>query len=114
MVTVALLAAAAWYWGGGPVPAGDARLAEAFENRTSGLAVGGARRVQRVLADDLHGSRHQRFILELASGQTLEIAHNIDLAPRIGDLRAGDAVAFRGRYEWNARGGGRALDSSRP
>jgi len=32
-----------------------------------------------VLADDRYGGRHQRFITELKSGQTLLISHNIDL-----------------------------------
>ncbi|QOY51204.1 DUF3465 domain-containing protein [Candidatus Sulfurimonas baltica] len=38
--------------------------------------------VIRVLSDDNTGSRHQRFIIRLSSGQTLLIAHNIDLAPK--------------------------------
>ena len=59
----------------------------------------------KVLPDDNEGSRHQKFILELASGQTILIAHNIDLAPRIPDLRDGESVSFYGEYEWNERGG---------
>jgi hypothetical protein len=58
-----------------------------------------------MLADDNDGSRHQRFILEVAGGRTLLIAHNIDLAPRIAGLRAGDTVEFYGEYEWNDKGG---------
>ena len=98
---------------GGPSPdaagaaarAGDAALARAFDDHASGLEVEGAGTVERVLADDLEGSRHQRFILRLASGQTLLVAHNIDVAPRVSGLRAGDAVAFRGVYEWSGQGG---------
>ena len=59
----------------------------------------------KVLRDDLDGSRHQRFILELGSGQTVLISHNIDLAPRIGGLSEGDRVEFFGEYEWNPQGG---------
>ena len=33
------------------------------------------------------------------------VAHNIDVAPRLSGLETGDEVAFRGVYEWNARGG---------
>lgn len=77
----------------------------AFDSQQSGRQVTGAGIVTRILADDHDGSRHQRFILELDSGQTLLIAHNIDLAPRIGSLREGDAVSFNGVYEWNDRGG---------
>ncbi len=43
-----------------------------------------------ILSDDLNGSRHQRFIIELKSKQTLLIAHNIDLAPRIDELALND------------------------
>lgn len=61
--------------------------------------------VGRVLADDNEGSRHQRFILKLTNGQTLLLAHNIDLAPRIENLKRGDKVRFRGQFEMNDRGG---------
>ncbi len=91
--------------GATPASAGDAALAEAFDDRASDLEVEGVGTVERVLADDEEGSRHQRFILRLASGQTLLVAHNIDVAPRIPDLRVGDAVAFRGVYEWSPQGG---------
>lgn len=67
--------------------------------------VQGVGRVTRILADDNEGSRHQRFILTLATGNTLLVAHNIDLAPRINNLRAGDTVAFYGEYIWNDKGG---------
>ena len=59
----------------------------------------------KVLPDDNKGSRHQRFILKLDSGQTLLIAHNIDLANKISPLRRGDQVEFNGEYEWTAEGG---------
>jgi hypothetical protein len=84
---------------------GDAILARAFEERAHDLQVEGGGTVVRVLADDTEGGRHQRFVMRLDSGQTLLVAHNIDLAPRVEDLQEGDAVAFRGVYEWNAEGG---------
>ncbi|GAA3718360.1 DUF3465 domain-containing protein [Oceanisphaera sediminis] len=80
-------------------------LALAYENRQSDVQVEGCGRVSRLLADDNKGSRHQRFLLALPSGQTLLIAHNIDLAPRIDGLQVGDTVAFYGEYEWNDKGG---------
>lgn len=60
--------------------------------------------VKRSLPDDNEGSRHQRFILTLADGKTLLVAHNIDLAKRV-PLKKGDTVTLHGRYETNARGG---------
>ncbi len=83
----------------------DAVLTKAFENRESNLQIKGEGKVLKILSDDNDGSRHQRFILKLSSGQTLLVAHNIDLAPRIPSLRAGDLVEFFGEYEWNSQGG---------
>ncbi len=85
--------------------AADKAISSAYQAQQSGVQVGGEGVVDRVLSDDDDGSRHQRFILRLASGQTLLIAHNIDIAPRIEALRNGDRVAFYGQYEWNAEGG---------
>ena len=83
----------------------DHRLEEAFERQLSGVQVQGEGTVVKVLRDDLDGSRHQRFILSLSNGQTLLVAHNIDLAARIPALKAGDPVEFYGEYEWNSKGG---------
>ena len=77
----------------------------AFANRQSDIQVQGQGIVIRMLKDDLDGSRHQRFILELDTGQDLLIAHNIDIAPRITGLEKGDTVEFYGEYEWNSKGG---------
>ena len=70
-----------------------------------GEQVRGSGRVTRILSDDNEGSRHQRFILEVSTGRTLLIAHNIDLAPRVRSLSVGDTVTFYGEYEPNDRGG---------
>jgi hypothetical protein len=83
----------------------DSALQAAFKNRQSDLQVQGEGVVTRILPDDNEGSRHQRFILRLGTGQTLLIAHNIDLAPRVSGLDSGDAVTFYGEYEWNSKGG---------
>lgn len=83
----------------------DGTLQAAYDNRQSGIQVQGRGVVARILPDDNEGSRHQRFILRLDSGQTLLVAHNIDLAPRVDRLRTGDTVEFNGEYEWNSKGG---------
>jgi Protein of unknown function (DUF3465) len=80
-------------------------LADAYAGQRSDVQVTGTGRVARVLGDDSIGDRHQRFILELPSGQTVLIAHNIDLAPRVEPLASGDSVEFHGVYEWNDKGG---------
>ncbi|MBD3675847.1 MAG: DUF3465 domain-containing protein [Planctomycetaceae bacterium] len=83
----------------------DDVLAKAFENRQSDLQVMGHGTVTKKLPDDNQGSRHQRFILKLDSGQTILVAHNIDVAARIDSLKVGDRIDFYGEYEWNAEGG---------
>lgn len=87
-----------------PAPESDA-IADAYANQASDVQVTGEGTVSRLLPDDEEGGRHQRFILRLGSGQTLLVAHNIDLAPRIDSLAVGDTVEFNGVYEWNDRGG---------
>ena len=83
----------------------DSIIQNAYDNRQSDIQVQGLGVVTRILPDDLEGSRHQKFILKLGTGQTLLVSHNIDLAPRVSGLTAGDTVEFYGEYEWNSKGG---------
>ncbi len=76
-----------------------------LESWRSGDQVRGAGAVVRVLSDDNHGSRHQRFIVRLDAERTILIAHNIDIAPRVAGLSEGDSVSFYGQFEVNDRGG---------
>lgn len=83
----------------------DSVLARAFENHLNGVQVQGQGRVTKILADDLQGIRHQRFIVQVGPEQTILIAHNIDIAPRIPSIHEGDTVEFKGEYAWNPKGG---------
>jgi hypothetical protein len=80
-------------------------LSQAYKSQKSDVQVKGSGKVVHILADDNVGSRHQKFILKLNSGQTVLISHNIDLAPRINNISKGDLVQFYGEYEWNNKGG---------
>lgn len=80
-------------------------IENAYENRISDIQVDGTGVVVKILPDDNSGSRHQRFILKLSNSQTILVAHNIDLAPRINELAVGGKVQFYGEYEWNSKGG---------
>ena len=84
---------------------GDGQVEQAFKTKATDVQVAGEGLILRTLSDDRSGSPHQRFILRLASGQTVLIQHNIDVAPRINDLKTGDAVSFYGEYIWNDQGG---------
>jgi len=82
----------------GAIDRAHAAMAEGVEVTGEGVVV-------KLLRDDTHGSRHQRFIVEIDSGLTLLIAHNIDLAERVPLRGPGDQVRFHGDYEWNHKGG---------
>jgi hypothetical protein len=83
----------------------DRSVETAIAAHASNVAIHGEGTVVKLLPDDQRGSRHQRFLLRLASGATLLVAHNIDLAPRLDTLRSGDSLRFAGEYVWNERGG---------
>jgi hypothetical protein len=81
------------------------QLQHAYDNKVSNLQVEGSGVVKAILKDDTKGSRHQRIIVNLPTGQTILVAHNIDLAPRVENLNKGDEIAFFGEYKWNEKGG---------
>jgi hypothetical protein len=83
---------------------GGASVERLYSEQRSNVFVSLKGQVERVLTDDLDGARHQRFIVRLPAGHTVLVSHNIDLAQRV-PLKSGDAVAVRGEYEWNDRGG---------
>lgn len=83
----------------------DSTIGQAFARKLSYVQVEGEGTVVSLLADDNDGSRHQRFIVKLASGQTLLMSHNIDIASRVEGLSKGDMVQFYGEYIWNSKGG---------
>ena len=83
----------------------ESPLTTAIAQQRNGAQVQGDGVVIRLLSDDNEGSRHQRFIIQLATGQTLLIAHNIDLAARVAPLAHGDRIEFNGVYESNPQGG---------
>jgi len=86
-------------------PARQAAPAATAASLQSGAQVTVRGRVIRLLADDRDGSPHQRFIIEADSGGTLLVAHNLELAPRLDGLAAGEMLVVSGEYQWNAQGG---------
>lgn len=80
------------------------RIEDALAARESGFMITLDARVTKTLPDDEKGSRHQRFLIELETGRSILVAHNIDLAKRV-PLERGDAVRIYGQFEWNDKGG---------
>ncbi|NNG76397.1 DUF3465 domain-containing protein [Acinetobacter sp. ANC 4277] len=83
----------------------DEKIQQAFQQQKSDIQVQSRGRVKAILRDDNNGSRHQKFILQLGNGQTVLVAHNIDLSPRLDDLEKGEIVQFYGEYEYSDQGG---------
>ena len=107
LIALAIIIAAgvyAYWVASRPATDGAAAAQKAFRDHLSDLhlTVGGT--VTRLLADDTEGTPHQRFIIRTRLGQTLLIAHNLDLAPRV-PVQTGDRINVNGIYEWNEHGG---------
>ena len=80
-------------------------IRQSFDRKISNVQVQSEGRVKAILRDDNEGSRHQKFILSLDNDLTILVAHNIDLSPRIENLKKGDMVEFFGEYEYSPQGG---------
>ncbi len=83
-------------------------IVNAYKQGKSDVQVKGCAVVIKVLPDDTKGHKHQKMIVKLTDvspKSTVLIAHNIDLAPRVKDLKKGDKISFYGEYEYNDRGG---------
>lgn len=87
------------------VPQVQNSLEQAIQQQRSDVQLEVSGTVYKLLADDLEGSRHQKFLIKTADGHSLLIVHNIDLAPRINSLQKGDSLSVFGEYEWNEKGG---------
>ncbi|OOR88118.1 hypothetical protein B0181_08970 [Moraxella caviae] len=84
----------------------NALIFDSFAKSRSDVQVAGCGTVVAVLKDDTKGSKHQRFIVRLDdSEQTVLVAHNIDLAPRVANLQKHDHVLMYGEYEYTDKGG---------
>ena len=86
-----------------PPPVHSVQAAYAQQQSDVQLEVTGF--IIKLLPDDDEGTRHQKFLMRVPSGLTLLVAHNIDLAPRIKQLKKGKSITLYGEYEWSQKGG---------
>lgn len=85
-------------------PAEQMQILSAQQQRASNMEVTVTAPVRKLLPDDTEGLPHQRFLLELANGSTVLVAHNTGEAPRV-PVQAGDQVTVHGEFIWNKKGG---------
>jgi Protein of unknown function (DUF3465) len=80
-------------------------IKKAFDTQQSNFQVKQTGRIAKMLWEDDHGLRHQRFVVRLDSGQKILIAHNIDLVAKVESLKEGEIISLSDEYEWNNKGG---------
>ena len=82
----------------------ELQLEDALASQSSNIQVRGEGRVIEVLEPEA-GRPHQAFLLQLDSGDTLILDHNIEFAQAISSPRVGDKMVFFGEFDWTSRGG---------
>lgn len=60
--------------------------------------------VEKTLPDDLSGRQHQKMLVRLSNGKSIQIVSNLEFCEKI-PVSIGDKVAVGGQFIWN-RGGG--------
>lgn len=73
------------------------------DRRKVNYVEGGNMVVVKVLPDDDNGLKHQKWVVRLSSGQTMQAVYNSDMCPRV-PVRVGDVVAMGGMFLWTNSG----------
>jgi hypothetical protein len=60
--------------------------------------------VVEILPDDVHGRRHQKWVVALADQRRVQVVFNSDFGPRV-PVQLGQMQDVAGEYIWNSRGG---------
>lgn len=91
---------------GGSAQPDDAAIVADYRNHQSNVEVTADGTVVRLLPDRTSSTGiHEQFIIKLSSGDiTVEVEHNISIAPRVPVARD-DHVVVHGEYIWNSQGG---------
>lgn len=80
------------------------KIVEAIKSRRSVHFVEGkAMKVVEILPDDTSGSQHQKFLVQVETGDTLLLVYNLDMCERV-PVRVGDSVGAGGMFIWTDRG----------
>ncbi|UYL09696.1 DUF3465 domain-containing protein [Bdellovibrio sp. SKB1291214] len=89
----------------GSASAPDAAIVRAMESHQRVNFVEGAdMEVVQVLPDDTNGNQHQKWVVRLSNGKTMQAVYNSDMCPRV-PVEIGDRVAMGGMFLWTNQGG---------
>ncbi len=83
----------------------DAAIVSAMNShRRVNFVEGADMEVIQVLPDDTDGLQHQRWVVRLSNGKTMEAVYNTDMCPHV-PVQVGDRVAMGGMFLWTDQGG---------
>lgn len=84
--------------------ASDADILRAIrDQRRVNFLEGGSMTVTKVLPDDNNGLKHQKWVVRLTNGTTLQAVYNSDMCPRV-PIKVGDVIAMGGMFIWTNSG----------
>lgn len=85
-------------------PAADQRIVEAVQKkRRLDFVEGAGMVVIKLLPDDRQGLQHQKWVVRLSNGATMQAVYNLDLCEYV-PLKVGDVVAMGGQFIWTNQG----------
>ncbi len=85
--------------------ADDAKIVRAVNDRRGmNFVEGGGMVVTKILPDDTSGLQHQKWVVRLSNGKTMQAVYNSDMCPRV-PVKVGDVVAMGGQFIWTNDGG---------
>ncbi len=85
--------------------ADDSQIVQAMQNQDRVNFVEGANMVvTKLLPDDTQGLQHQKWIVRLSNGTTMQAVYNTDMCPRV-PVKVGDVVSMGGQFIWTGGGG---------
>lgn len=78
----------------------DAQIVSAVESHKRQNFVEGAdMEVVQVLPDDTAGNQHQKWVVRLSNGKTMQAVYNSDMCPHV-PVQVSDRVAMGGMFLW--------------
>jgi hypothetical protein len=83
---------------------GDSKIVNAVQNRRRvDFVEGSGMVVTQLLQDDRNGLQHQKWVVRLSNGATMEAVYNLDMCERV-PLKVGDTVSMGGQFVWTNQG----------
>lgn len=82
----------------------DSKIVAAVDNRRRlDFVEGSGMVVVKLLPDDRNGLQHQKWVVRLSNGQTMQAVYNLDMCEYV-PLKVGDVVAMGGQFIWTNQG----------